>query len=189
MSEQELLEAVGCHPSLSQDLSLREALKNKPQETLGQLFPNLDLASSIKIYVHENTPSTMHLILINEHENVGDLTFDAEDSLEVVLEKALMDEGFRQQLIKDPHKLLAQELEDYYIPEDFKIFFHENKADQIHLLLPNLDDEPEEELSEDELRKIVGGAPPGKGKRHKGPHVGRKRGRRGPRCRKRLFFR
>lgn len=190
MREQELLEAIGCHPLLSQDMELREALKKQPHQTITQLLPEWNISPSINIQIHENTSSEMHLILLSEEENVEEFTFDTDDALEIVLEKALSNEDFRLQLLKNPYKVLTEELPNFYIPEDFKVFFHENQSTQIHLLLPPLEDEPTGELSEDELHEVTGGAPHEKGRRRKGPHVGRRRGqRRAPRCRKRLFFR
>ncbi len=174
MTQQELLEKVGNLDKLAKDISFRNAFIANPKTVLNKEFPTLNLKEGVKIHLHENTTQEMHLILVPTEEAIFHDTLD--EKVESVLDKAIANESFKKLLIADPKGALESELPDFYVPESFKIFFHENNANEIHLLIPSLATEAGE-LSEAELEAVAGGG------RGKGPHVGRKRGGRGPRCR------
>lgn len=174
MTQQLLLEKVGNLDKLATDVSFRNAFIANPLTILSETFPELNLAKDIKIHVHENTSNEMHVILVPNEEMV--FSDQLETAVEQMLDKAIEDDHFKKLLVADPKGTLAKQLPDFYVPEDFRMFFHENTATDIHLLIPPLRNE-DDELSEAELDAVAGG------KRRRGPHVGRKRGGKGPRCR------
>jgi hypothetical protein len=55
--------------------------------------------------------------------------------LDSVIAKALESEDYKQQLLADPAKVLADE--GLTIPEGVNVVIHENTADTIHLVLPS----------------------------------------------------
>lgn len=180
MTQRELLEKVGSFDKLTKDISFRNAFMANPKTMLEREFPGLNFSGDVNIYLHENTAQEMHVILIPDEE----LVFNAalEGSVEQVLDKAIGNDSFKKLLMADPKGTLANELPDFYVPMDYKILFHENTAKEIHLLIPSLATE-EDELSEAELDSVAGGA------KHKGPHVGRGRGGKAPKCRSQRFRR
>lgn len=179
MTQQSLLEQVGNHERLSNDIQFRNTFIANPKTILAELFSAFELKAETKIHLHENTSQEMHVILVSSENLV--FNDDIEDAVEKVLDKAIKNEAFKKLLIADPKGTLANELPDSYIPEDFKIYFHENTSQEIHLLLPSLKTE-DGELSEAELDAVAGGKK-GRG----GPHIGRKRGGKGPKCRSQRF--
>ncbi len=173
MAHKELLEKIGNSDRLKTDISFRNGLLANPKTIIEKEFGgNLD--TNIKIHIHENNFREMHIILVKA-ENVifGD---SLDESVEKMLDEAIHNDSFRKLLIADPKGTLNAKLPDYFVPADFKLYFHENTDKEMHVLIPNLA-ESEDELSEAELESVVGG------KKGKGPHIGRKRGGGGPRCR------
>lgn len=175
MSQQKLLEAIGNLGKLSNDISFRNAFIANPKTIIKEEFRDITLSDDINIHIHENSSSEMHVILMPEEAMV--FNDQVEDEVEKVLDKAIQDTSFKKLLMADPKGTLATELPNFYTPEDFKIHFYENSATEIHLLIPSLETESDE-LSESELDAVAGG-------KKRGPHVGRKRGGGGPRCRRR----
>ena len=73
----------------------------------------------------------------------------------VLVIKAWNDEAFRKQLLADPKSMIEKEI-GQTLPADLKVVIHEESDDTIHLVLPV---KPSgEELSQDELDKVAGGA-------------------------------
>lgn len=72
-----------------------------------------------------------------------------------IIVKAWEDPDFKKQLLKDPKKILVQE--GCKIPEDMKVFVHENTEKEFHFTLPK---KPEGELSDEELEALTGGILP-----------------------------
>ena len=178
MKQQDLLEKVGELTKLTTDVAFRNAFMANPRTVLEKEFPELQLAADAKIFLHENTAQEMHVILLPTEQVVfGD---QLEDSVERLLDKAIENDNFKKLLIADPKGTLANELPDFFVPDNFRMYFHENKPNEIHLLVPALQ-LADEELSEAELDAVVGGS------RGRGPHVGRKRGGGGPKCRSQHF--
>ena len=173
MTQQELLEQVGNLEKLSQDLSFRNSFIANPKTVINKEFSQFNIADNTTIHLHEDTAQEMHVILIPQEEMVFAATLD--EKVEKVLEKALVNESFKKLLIADPKGTLEVELPDFYVPADFKIYFHENSESEIHMLIPSVAT-GEDELSEAELDAVAGGA------KGRGPHIGRKRGGRGPKC-------
>ncbi|NJL12518.1 MAG: hypothetical protein HC913_05650 [Microscillaceae bacterium] len=180
MTQQQLLEALARSESFSRDFALRNALIANPKTILHQTFPSLALGENVRAHLHEDTAQEMHIIMVAGE----DLVFsDAlETAVEQVLDKAVGEPDLRKRLMADPKGTLATLLPDFYVPEDFRIYFHENSTEEIHLLLPPLA-QAEDELSEAELDAVAGGS------RGRGPHIGRKRGGKAPHCRSQKFRR
>jgi len=105
-----------------------------------------------------------------------------EESVESVLDKALTDSNFKILLMADPKGTLTKALPDFYIPANFKVYFHENTDTELHLIVPSIESESDE-LSEKELDAVAGGTG------GHGPHIGRGRGSAGPKCRSQHFIR
>lgn len=178
MKQQELLEKVGNLTKLTTDVSFRNSFMTNPRTVLEKEFPALQLDTDVKIFLHENTAQELHVILLPAEQSV--FSDQLEDSVERLLDKAIENESFKKLLIADPKGTLAKELPDFFVPDNFRMYFHENKANEIHLLVPALQ-LADEELSEAELDAVVGGS------RGRGPHIGRKRGGGGPKCRSQSF--
>jgi hypothetical protein len=179
MKQQELLEIVGNWQKLS-DLTFRNAFMANPKTVLEKEFSLLKINADTKIFLHENTAQEMHVILVPDEQMV--FNDELENSVEKMLDKALNNDSFKKLLVADPKGTLANELPDFYVPENFKIYFHENKPNEIHLIIPSLNTVGVgDELSEAELDTVVGGS------KGRGPHIGRKRGGGGPKCRSQHF--
>jgi hypothetical protein len=173
MSQKESLEKIGNSERLRTDVAFRNALIANPKTILEKEF-GLNLSSNTKVFLHENNFREMHIILVKDEKLIFGDSLD--ESVEKVLDEAIQNDSFRKLLIADPKGTLTAKLPDYFVPNDFKLFFHENNEQEFHILIPNLA-ESEDELSEAELESVVGG------KKGRGPHIGRKRGGSGPRCR------
>jgi len=177
MKQQELLEKVGNLAKLGTDIAFRNEMTANPKQVLSNEFPEFKLEDNVKVLVHENTMQEMHIILIPTEQMI--FNSPVEEKVEKVLDKAILDEGFKKLLMADPKGTLTKELPEFSVPSDFKVYFHENTATEIHLLLPPL--QPvDDELSPSELQAVSGG-------KAKGPHIGRPRGGSGPKCRSQSF--
>jgi hypothetical protein len=179
MTQQELLEKIGNLDKLTSDIAFRNALMANPKTILSQEFSGFELPENVQIFIHENTANEMHVILVPDEQLVFSDSLD--EAVETTLDKAIDNEGFKKLLMADPKGTLANELPDFFVPQDFKIYFHENSKNEMHLLIPALAT-TNDELSEAELDAVAGGG-------GKGPHVGRSRGGGGPRCRAQKFRR
>lgn len=177
MTQKQLLEQVGNLSKLAQDLNFRNTFMANPKTVLEKEL-GLQLPAGVSIQIHENTAHEMHIILVSGEQVVFGDTLD--EKVEKVLDKAVANQSFKKLLIADPKGTLAAELPDFYVPDDFRIYFHDNTENEIHLLLPALT-ATEDELTEAELDAVAGGS------RGRGPHIGRKRGGGGPRCRSQKF--
>lgn len=188
MTQQEILNKFGSLDKLIHDTNFRNALKNDPRKALANELPDVQIPDTVNLIVHENTANEMHVILLPDSEASADDIVD-DDPMDVVLDKAMADKSFKDLLMIDPKGVLAKELPDFFVPDEFKVYFHENTATELHLLIPSLEiDDEDGELSEDELEAVAGGAGRRRRRRRRrGPHIGRRRGGKGPRCRKRRF--
>lgn len=179
MKQQELLEQVASHLKLSTDADFRSQFLSNPKHFLNQEF-RTNFGEEVKVIAHENNAEKMHVILLPAEELV--FNEDIEEKVETVLDKAITNESFKNLLMSDPKGTLTKELPDYFIPSDFKVYFHENTDTEVHVLLPQLETS-DDELSEAELDAVAGG------KKRRGPHIGRKRGGKAPKCRSQKFRR
>lgn len=74
-----------------------------------------------------------------------------------IIVKAWRDEPFRKQLLKDPKKAIEQEF-DIKVPKDMQISVHEENEHSLHLIVPSVPSNfTAEELSDNELKDIIGG--------------------------------
>lgn len=173
MTQKDLLDKFG---TLIMEQNFRNEFLKDPKTALEKNFAGATLPKNVE--VHQNSVKEMHIILLPAEKVVYN---DAlETKVEEVLDKALVDASFKKMLMADPKGTLTKELPDFYIPGDFKVYFHENTEDTMHLVVPALANESEE-LSEAELDSVAGGGG------HKGPHIGRPRGGKGPKCRSQHF--
>lgn len=74
-----------------------------------------------------------------------------------IIVKAWRDEKFRQNLLKDPKKAIEQEFH-IEVPKEVRIFVHEEDDLSLHLIVPSVPSNfTAEELSDDELKEVIGG--------------------------------
>ena len=74
-----------------------------------------------------------------------------------LIEKAMKDAGFRQQLLENTRETLEKEL-GFKLPDSVKINVLEESPEQFYLVLPGeVSDPASEELSEEELKTVSGG--------------------------------
>lgn len=74
----------------------------------------------------------------------------AEDMRRQITDKAIHDDGFRNNLVANPKETVAKEL-GIDLPEDVSIMVHESDPRTIHLALPV------SEVSEEDLEAIAAG--------------------------------
>lgn len=78
-----------------------------------------------------------------------------------IVEKAMKDETFRNQLIEKPKETLELET-GIKLPSGLNIHILEEKSDEVYLVLPFLHSrESSEELTDAELSLVAGGVPMG----------------------------
>jgi len=83
--------------------------------------------------------------------------FQRKDLDQKLIEKALKNEAFREQLLENPEVAIEQEM-GMKIPEPMKIKIVEEDPQTIYLVLPYVPaSETQVELSETELQEIAGG--------------------------------
>ena len=75
----------------------------------------------------------------------------AEDMRHQLMDKAIDDPGFRQQLVSDPKGVIHQEF-GVTIPDNIRIMVHESDMQTVHLALP-----PANTLDEEQLEAISAG--------------------------------
>jgi hypothetical protein len=80
---------------------------------------------------------------------------EAKKALDTIRKKALTDESFFKLCLKDPKKAV-KEIAGKDVPNNFKIKFIENKADEMIVVLPT-PVKKNAQLSDDELEKVAGG--------------------------------
>jgi hypothetical protein len=74
------------------------------------------------------------------------------DHAERIIAKAWADDGFKARLLADPAAVAAAE--GIAVPAGVKIVVHENKPDELHVVLP---EKPSEEITDGALESVVGG--------------------------------
>jgi hypothetical protein len=76
-----------------------------------------------------------------------------------LIERAMKDESFRQQLLNDPKEVIESEF-GRKIPESIQIKVLEENANTVYIILPHIVvPNPETELTDTELYSVAGGAP------------------------------
>jgi hypothetical protein len=74
-----------------------------------------------------------------------------------IIVKAWRDECFRKNLLKDPKKTIEDEF-NITVPKDMNISVHEENENSLHLIVPSVPSNfTTEELSDDELKEVIGG--------------------------------
>jgi hypothetical protein len=83
---------------------------------------------------------------------------EAEETMQALLTRAATDWTFRQQLLTEPRKAIAEfkGCEESAIPAGFNVAFIANRPGTHTVVLPNAID-PAAELSESELESVAGG--------------------------------
>ena len=81
---------------------------------------------------------------------------EAKKAFEYIKRRSKTDSEFRQKLLDTPREVLEAEL-DIALPEDFDIRFVENMGADLTVVLPDRA-EPNDELSDDDLDHVAGGA-------------------------------
>jgi len=82
---------------------------------------------------------------------------------ERIIAKAWADGDFKARLLADPAAIAAAE--GIAVPAGVKIVVHENKPDELHVVLPS---KPSADVSDEALEAVVGGRWSGIGKRFDG---------------------
>ena len=75
----------------------------------------------------------------------------AEEMRRHLIEKAVENAAFRQELVSDPKGVIREEF-GIEVPENIEIRVHENSRNVVHLALP-----ADIELEEEQLERIAGG--------------------------------
>ena len=76
-----------------------------------------------------------------------------------LIEKAMKDDSFRQELLRNPKEVIEAEF-GRKIPESIQINVLEEDANTVYLILPQVAQNPEMELTESELNAVAGGDEP-----------------------------
>ena len=74
-----------------------------------------------------------------------------DEMLQQIVDKSVLDAGFRQQLLADPKTVISEEL-GIAIPDSMTIKVHESDMQTVHLALP-----PDPNLTEEQLEAISAG--------------------------------
>lgn len=74
-----------------------------------------------------------------------------------IIVKAWRNEKFRKSLLEDPKKAIEKEF-NIRVPPDMNISVHEEHENSLHLIVPSVPSNfSAEELSDDELKDVIGG--------------------------------
>ena len=73
-----------------------------------------------------------------------------------LIDRAMQDDAFRQELVRDPRGVFAREL-SVRIPEHITVQVLEESPSTVYLVLPRLPDSPGVDLADEELEGIAGG--------------------------------
>jgi hypothetical protein len=86
----------------------------------------------------------------------GAETVDTRRALETrLIEKAWKDPEFRKQVVSDPKGMLEKQI-GQKLPENLKIYIHEEDANTLHFSVPPIPADVSE-LSDEELGRVAGG--------------------------------
>ena len=76
---------------------------------------------------------------------------NGDEMLQQIVDKSVLNEQFRQQLLSDPKTAISQEL-GISIPESMTIKVHESDMQTVHLALP-----PDPNITEEQLEAVSAG--------------------------------
>ncbi|MBC03405.1 MAG: hypothetical protein CMJ34_08910 [Phycisphaerae bacterium] len=142
----------------SQDDALKARFMNDPRAVLTE--HGIDVPDDREIRVVENTPDCHHLTLPRLPSamlmmfEVQTMTPEDEGkkALAALFAKCCKDEALKKRFIGEPEAVMKEHGID--VPEALDIKVIENTEDHVHITLPNA---PSDELSDDDLRRAVGG--------------------------------
>jgi hypothetical protein len=120
------------------------------EEVLGEKLP-----ASVTIVTHENTPTTLNVVLDPTLMAQAAANTGPAGPVEQVLRKAQADAAFRKKLVADPRAAVYDAV-GLEIPKGLQVKVYENTADTIHLPIAARAN-ANAELSEAELEQVAGG--------------------------------
>lgn len=137
---------------------LRHSLLIDPKTTLAKEF-GVRVPDDLHVTVVENTPFHQYVALPAQPDTAtADVQSGAEDEFEaLVQQRAAQDEAFRQQALADPKGAL-EALLHFKLPAQMTITALEDTPQTWHIVCPPLTDLLAEELDDQALEAVAGGA-------------------------------
>lgn len=132
-------------------VEFKQSFMNSPQKILAEF--GIVVPNSVAIRVHEDTATIKNLVIPIESA-LEDETTASNPLWRKAIARAFAEQNFKTQLINNPKQALT-ELTGESLPENWKIFVHENSPTLRHLVI--FVDSASEELNEAELEAIAGG--------------------------------
>jgi hypothetical protein len=143
---------------LSTNRDLRQCLLAHPKTVIAAEF-DVDLPAELHVAVVENTAGQHYLLLPAQARQpmVETQPGAAREFEEVVSQRALQDAAFHAQLVADPKGTL-ETLLHFKLPADVRITVLEETPQTWYLVCPPLTDLLVDELQDQELEAVAGGA-------------------------------
>jgi len=133
---------------LTNDREFRHRFINSTDQVLAEM--GITEFQGQTLTVHENSPTEMHFLLLPKGT---DLTFCPDPRFVKVQERFWEDPAFAARLLEDSTETVK---EIFKLPKGLKICFHQNSAEETHLILPVLN-RHSDELSDEDLEMVAGG--------------------------------
>lgn len=134
------------------DNNFKEQFLSNPKLIL--IDKGINIPDSVRVEVHEDTAQVKNIVIPENLPEEDEST--ASNSLyRQIITKACEDQSFKTQLIENPKEAIAL-LTGESLPEDLDICVYQNTPTLMHLVVYL--DSAEEELSQEELETVAGGA-------------------------------